>query len=76
MGFYSNMVYLNMREDLIRMLFSLLAAAVTLAMSGEWSTWALKQKAWWKLIPAAILAGFAIYESQKVWIRMERILGI
>ncbi len=65
-----------MREDLIRMMFSLLAASVTLAMASEWSQWAIRQRSWWKLVPASILAGFSVYESQKVWVRTEKLLGL
>ena len=65
-----------MREDLIRVMFSALAAAVTLGMSSEWSKWAFSQRSWWKLLPAIILASFSVYETNKVWYRMERILGI
>ncbi len=65
-----------MREDLIRMSFSVLAASVMLSMAAEWSQWAMSQKSWWKLIPSSVLAGFAVYESKKVWARAERLLGL
>jgi hypothetical protein len=65
-----------MREDLIRMSFSFLAAAVVLAMSSEWLTWAFQEHRWWKLGPGMVLLLFAAYESHKVWYRMERILGL
>ena len=65
-----------MREDLIRMIFSFLAASVTLSMAAEWSQWAMNQRSWWKLVPASVLAGFSVYEANKVWFRAERLLGL
>ena len=65
-----------MREDLIRMSFSFLAAAVTLAMAQEWFTWAWEDHKWWKVGPGVVLIVFALYESHKVWRRVESMLGI
>ncbi|KKN22940.1 hypothetical protein LCGC14_0910150 [marine sediment metagenome] len=65
-----------MREDLIRMSFSFLAAAVTLAMAQEWITWAIEDHKWWKAGPGVVLAVFAVYEAHKVWRRVESMLGI
>lgn len=64
------------RENLIRGVFSFLAATVTLGMSQEWATWALEQRRYWKLLPAAILAVFASFEAHQVWKRAERIMGL
>lgn len=66
----------NRREHLVRGAFSFLAATVTLGMSQEWATWALRQRRYWKLLPAAVLAAFASFEAHKVWQRVERIMGL
>lgn len=66
----------NRREHLVRGAFSFLAASVTLGMSQEWAVWSLEQRKAWKLIPAAVLAGFASYEAHKVWQRAERVMGL
>lgn len=65
-----------MRENLIRALFSLLAAAVVLSMSQEWFSWAFEQHRPWKLLPALILAAFAVFEARQVWRRGETLMGI
>lgn len=65
-----------MREDLIRMAFSFLAAVVTLAMASEWFSWALQDHKWWKVGPGITLGAFAVYEAHKVWGRVERLLGL
>ena len=65
-----------MYEHAIRGSFSLLAAAVTLAMSQEWITFAHDEHNYWKLVPAFVLALFSLYECHKVWTRVENILGL
>lgn len=67
---------ISIREHLIRGGFSFLAAAVTLAMSQEWVTWALEQHRYWKLAPATVLACFSVYEAHSVWRRGERVFGL
>lgn len=64
------------RENLIRGAFSFLAAAVTLGMAQEWGAWAFEQRRCWKLLPAAVLTAFAVYEAHKVWMRAERVMGL
>jgi len=64
------------REHFIRGAFSLLAASVTLSMSQEWAGWALSQRRYWKLLPAAFLAALASFEAHQVWNRAERIMGL
>ncbi len=54
---------------------SFLAAAVVLAMAQEWAVWALKQRRYWKLLPAYVLATFAMFEAFQVWRRLELIAG-
>lgn len=66
----------NRREHLVRGAFSLLAATVVLSMSQEWAAWGIEQRRYWKLLPAAILAGFAMFEAKQVWGRAEKILGL
>ncbi len=66
----------NRQTAAIRALFSFLAAAVTLGMSQEWATWAFEQRRYWKLVPAALLAGLASFEAHQVWKRVERIMGL
>ena len=63
-----------MHKDVTRMGFSLLAAAVTLAMSQEWFTWAFERRQGWRVIPGAALAAAAVFEAHQVWRRAERIL--
>ena len=65
-----------MREHLIRASFSFLAAAVTLSMAGEWTTWAVQQRKGWKLAPATFLVGMALFEANQVRQRGERLLSI
>jgi hypothetical protein len=65
-----------MREDVLRSVFSFLAAAVMLGMSQEWATWALEQRRYWKLLPAAFLAAMAAFEAHQVWRHAERIMGL
>jgi hypothetical protein len=67
--------HLSLRSHVAKGSASFLAAAVTLAMAQEWATWALTQRKWWKLIPAYVLATFAMFESFQVWTRVERIAG-
>lgn len=66
----------SQREHLVRGAFSVLAAAVTLGMSQEWATWALEQRQYWKLLPAAVLVVLASFEAHQVWKRAERIIGL
>jgi len=65
-----------MREHLIRASFSFLAAAVTLSMAGEWTSWAVQQRKGWKLGPAAFLTGIALFEAHQVRQRGERLIGL
>lgn len=65
-----------MREDVIRGMFSFLAATVTLGMSQEWATWAFRQRRYWKLVPAAFLAALAAFEAHQVWERAERVMSL
>lgn len=66
----------NRRENIVRVAFSFLAAAVTLGMAQEWATWAFEQRRYWKFLPAAALASFAAFEAHQVWERAERIIGL
>jgi hypothetical protein len=54
---------ISLRSHVAKGSASFLAAAVTLAMAQEWATWALAQRKWWKLIPAYVLATFALFEA-------------
>lgn len=65
-----------MNKDAIRLVFSVFAAAVTLAMSQEWFTWAFERHQWWRVIPGTSLAAAAVFEAHQVWRRAERILGM
>lgn len=65
-----------MYEHLVRGAFSFLAAAVTLAMAQEWLSWAVEDQKPWKLAPAVVLTGFALYEAHKVWHRVEVVLRL
>lgn len=65
-----------MREDLIRMSFSFLAAVVLMGMAQEWFTWALERRQGWRVLPGVALAAFAVFEAHQVWRRAERILGM
>lgn len=64
-----------MIEQLVRAGFSLVAAAVLLAMSSEWAVWALEQRAYWKLAAAVVLAGFAVFEAHQVWVRVDALIA-
>ncbi len=66
----------SLREDIVRVAFSYLAATVTLGMSQEWATWAFEQQRYWKLIPSFVLAALAVFEAHQVWKRAERILQL
>ncbi len=66
----------NQRENLVRGAFSFLAAGVTLGMAQEWASWAIEQRQYWKLLPAAGLTIASVYEAHKVWNRAERIMGL
>jgi hypothetical protein len=57
-------------------MFSFLAATVVLSMSQEWASWALEQRRYWKLLPAAFLAVMAAFEAHQVWRHAERIMGL
>ena len=63
-----------MIEQFVRAGFSFFAAAVLLAMSSEWAVWALEQRAYWKLLVAVILAGFAVFEAHQVWARIDALI--
>ena len=66
----------NQQESLVRGAFSFLAAAVVLGMAQEWATWAFQQRLYWKLLPASVLAVFAVFEAHQVWKRVEKITGL
>lgn len=63
-----------MREQVIRGLFSALAGLVFAATSAEWALWALEQRRYWKLIPAAFLAALTTFEGAQVWRRVDRLI--
>lgn len=65
----------GLRTHIAKGAASFLAATVTLAMAQEWAVWALKQRAYWKLGPAYVLATFAMFEAFQVWRRVELITG-
>lgn len=63
-----------MREQAVRGMFSALAGAVFLATAAEWSLWAIEQKRYWKLAPAAFLGMLAVFEGAQVWKRVDRLI--
>ncbi len=65
-----------MKEDLIRALFSMLAATVTLTMSAEFASDVVQKGDYWKIGPATILAAFAVLEAHKVYTRLDAVLGL
>ena len=63
-----------MREQVARVFFSALAGLVFAATSAEWAMWALEQKRYWKLAPAALLAALCTFEMAQVWKRADKLL--
>ena len=59
----------------MRAVFSLIAAAVTLAMAQEWMTWAYEQRAYWKYGAGVVLLAFSAFEAHQVWRRFDDIIG-
>lgn len=66
----------NSREHLIRGTFSFVAAAAFIAVAAENAEYAMQHRRYDRFFIAGAAAGFACWESLKVLIHIETLLGI
>jgi hypothetical protein len=64
-----------MNEQLARGLFSALACAVFIAAAAEHMLWFKQLGGSWRLPIVGFLMGMALFESMKVWARVDSLIG-
>lgn len=64
-----------MNTNVVRMLFSSIAAAVFLMTSAEWIRWGRERGQPWRYLVGVGLGALAIFEGNVVWRRIDGILS-